>query len=148
MAQFVFTPVKVRLLQKLLDFVNDDIRVALLMTNTNVESAGIEDAANLAAITTLDEMDGANYARKALTTKAVSEDDPNNLAKFSADDVLWAALGAGTRSVKGVLLYKRIDGTAANDQPIAWMTPTGFPFAASGGDVTVRWNANGILQAT
>ena len=148
MAQFVYTPVKLRLLTKLLDFVNDDLRVRLLMTNTNADGAGIEDAANIAAITTLDEMDGANYAIKALTTKAVAEDDPNNLAKFTADNVTWAALGAGTRSVKYLLLYKRVDGTAANDQPVALLQPTGFPFAGSGGDVTVQWASGGILQAT
>jgi hypothetical protein len=87
---FAFTNFKRALLAKEISLSVDDIRVALLMTNSNVNS--MEDAATVSAIT-LDEYDGANYVRKALASESVSADDTNNLGVFSASNVVWTALG-------------------------------------------------------
>lgn len=149
MANFVYTPAKARLLSGDLDLNAHDIRVALVMTNTSADTE--QDAATLSAITTLDEYDGANYARQQILNEAVNTDLANNRGEFDGDDIQFASLGAGTRQAAGMLLFRQVDGTAANDQPIAYIdttSPSVFPFSGNGGNVDVAWNAEGILQLT
>lgn len=142
---FVYTPAKTKLLGGLLDFDTHDMRVLLVMTNTTADTE--QDDEFVGTIVTLDEMDGANYVRKALASEAINEDAANNRAEFDAADVTWTALGAGTRQVAGAVLYRHVTNDA--DSPIiAYIDTGGFPFTASGTDVTITWNAEGILQAT
>jgi len=129
-----------------MDEAANDVRVMLVMTNTTADTD--QDAANIAAITTLDEYDGAAYVRKALANQVTNQDDPNNRGEFDADDITWTALGAGTRQAAGMVVYRHVDGTAANDLPIAYIDTGGFPFSGNGGNVTVTWNAEGIIQTT
>lgn len=143
---FVFTPAKEQLAKGLLAMHSSSWRVALLMTNTTVTSN--EDAATVSGISTLDEYNGSGYARQTPASPAVNRDDPNNRAEFDANDITFAALGAGTRQAQGMLLIKNVDGTAANDIPVAYIDGTGFPFAGNGGDVTIQWNVEGIVQLT
>ena len=145
---FAYTPFKERLLAGDVDMdeAANDVRVMLVMTNTTADTD--QDAANIAAITTLDEYDGAAYVRKALANQVTNQDDPNNRGEFDADDITWTALGAGTRQAAGMVVYRHVDGTAANDLPIAYIDTGGFPFSGNGGNVTVTWNAEGIIQTT
>lgn len=128
-----------------IDLNADDIRVALLMTNTTADTEN--DGVNFVAdFTTLDEMDGANYVRKALANEAVNKDDANDRAEFDADDVTWTALGNGTRAVQGALVYKHVTNDA-DSIPIAFIE-----FAATqnpgGSDFTIQWDAEGLLNLT
>jgi hypothetical protein len=145
MASFVYTPAKTALLNADIDFAADDIRVALVMTNTTADTE--QDMQNIGDLTTLDEYDGANYVRKALASEAVNEDAANNRAEFDATDVTWTALGAGTRQAAGMILYKHVTNDA-DAVLIAYIDTGGFPFSGNGGDVTIQWNGEGILQAT
>lgn len=144
---FAYTPFKTRLLKKTApDFdAPDDIRVLLVMTNTTADTE--QDAEFVANITTLDEMDGANYVRKALAGEVVNEDAPNNRAEFDTGDVTWSALGAGTRSMAGIVLYQHVTNDA--DSPlIAYIDTGGFPLAANGGDILASFSIEGVLQTT
>lgn len=145
---FVYTPAKARLLSADLDLNGHDIRLLAVMTNTTADTD--QDAGTLSAIGTLDEFDGSGYSRKALANEAVNQDDPNNRGEFDADDVAFGALGNGTRQIQGFVVYRYVDGTAANDQPIAFIDNAGSSYALNpgGATVTVQWNAEGILQAT
>lgn len=123
-----------------------DIRIALLMTNTtaDTENDGKTTISGGTGFTTLDDFDGANYVRKALTTEAVNKDDGNDRAEFDADDVTWTALGAGTRSIQGILVYKHVTNDA-DSVPIAWLEFSSVK-TPDGSDFTVQWDAEGILQ--
>lgn len=143
---FVYTPAKEQLAKGLLAMHSSSWRVALVMTNTTALTD--QDAATVAAISTLDEYNGSGYARATPGTPVVNRDDPNNRAEFDANDVTFSALGAGTRQAQAMLLIKNVDGTAANDIPVAYIDGTGFPFAGNGGDVTIQWNVEGIVQLT
>lgn len=123
----------------------NDIRVALLMTNTTADTE--EDLQFVGSFTTLDDMNGANYVRKNLANQATNQDNPNNRGEFDADDVTWTALGAGTRSIQAFLIYKFITNDAASPV-IAFIDSGGFPIAANGGDLTLQFNVEGILQVT
>lgn len=145
MSSFVYTPAKAALLRGEIDLVGDDIRVALVMTNTTADTE--QDVGLMNGFSVLDEYDGSAYARKALATQAVNEDDPNNRGEFDADDITWTALGAGTRNAQAMLVYKHVTNDT-DSIPLAFIDTGGFPFAGNLGDVSVTWNAQGILQAT
>jgi len=139
----VYTNAKRALLAGELNLATNDIRVALVMTNTTADTD--QDAALMNAITTLDEMDGAGYARQALTGEAVAADDPNNRGEFDANNLTFSAVSAGTRQVAGMVVYKHVTNDT-DSIPIAYIDSGGFPFTANGGDIVVAWNVEGILQ--
>src|SRR5688500_9451363 len=131
---FVYTPAKTALLNVDLDFAAQDIRIMLVMTNTTADTD--QDVQFVGSITTLDEMDGANYARQALASEAVNEDAANNRAEFDATDAVFTNLGAGTRAVLGMVLYRHVTNDA--DSPlIAYIDGTGFPYTANDATLTI-----------
>jgi hypothetical protein len=147
MTSFVFTGFKNRLLKGDVDFDTADVRALLVMTNTTADTQ--EDSNVLSDITTMDEYNGSGYARPALTGEVVNQDNSNNRAEFDANDFTFGAtVGAGTRQAQAMILYRHVDGTAANDQLIAFIDTGGFPFTGNGGAVNVVVNAEGLLQAT
>lgn len=127
-----------------IDLNADDIRAALLMTNTtaDTENAGI---AVIADFTTLDEFDAAGYARLALASEAVNKDDANNRAEFDALDLSFTGLGGdATRDAQGVLIFKHVTDDT-DSIPIAFVDFTAdVPKEAS--QIDVPWDAEGILQ--
>jgi len=147
MASHVYDNAKEQLLLGTIDFSTDDIRVALLMTNTTADTE--KSAATVAGFTTDDDFDGSGYTAggAALAGEAVSEDGANNRGEFDATDLTFSSLGAGTRNIQGALVYKFVTSFSASI-PIAWIDTGGFPVTANGGDITITWNAEGILQLT
>jgi hypothetical protein len=147
---FWYTPAKERLAKGDLDFdeAGNDIRLMLCMTNTTADTD--QDAGTISAIGTLDEYDGPGYARAALAAQSVVRDDANNRAEITATSPVsfGATVAAGTRSAAGALVYRHVDGTAANDQPIAWIDTGGFPLNGGGGPFELAINAEGLLQVT
>lgn len=146
MANFVYTRAKRDLLKGDLDFdeAGNDLRVILCMTNTTADTE--EDTATISAFTTLDEHDGASYARQTLDTQTVTEDQPNDQAEFDAVDVTISTLGAGTRAVAGCVIYKHVTNDT-DSIPLIWMDTPAFP-NSNGGDYTLQWAAEGLLKAT
>lgn len=140
MADVSFNNGMEQILKGAIDFSSDDIRIALLMTNTTPDAD--DNVPN--DIATLDEFDGANYVRKALASETVTQDDANNRAEFDAADVTFSSLGAGTRAIEGILIYKHV-GTDANHILLFWKE-LGSTFTPSGNDVILNWDTQGILQ--
>lgn len=126
-----------------MDLNADDMRLILCMTNTTADTD--VDADNTSGYT-LDEMDGANYARQNLANEAVNVDDANDRAEFDADDVQIASLGNGTRQMQGALIHEFITNDAGSF-PFVFVE-----FAATinpgGSTFTIAWNAEGIAQQT
>lgn len=120
-----------------------DVRVILVMTNTTADTE--VDAEFVGSITTLDEMDGANYTRQQIATETVNENLASNRAEFDGGDTVFTNLGAGTRAVAGAILYRHVTNDA--DSPLLQYVNTGgFPYTANGATLTITWNAAGILQ--
>lgn len=144
MSNFVFTEALEEHAKGSINLATDDIRVMLVMSNTtaDVEGSGGVDATTLSAIT-LDEYDGANYARKALANESVTKDATNNKGVFDADDVTWSALGVGTRQAQAALIFKNVTNDA-DSIPLYYVDTGGFPFAGNGSDVTLQWASTGI----
>lgn len=146
MASFVYNKWKTKLLKGDVDLDEgqNDIRAVLVMTNTTADTE--DDTEFVSGFTTLDEMDGVNYARKTFSSQAVNEDLANNRAEFDGENFTWTALGAGTRQIAGVLIIRHVTNDT-DSIPIAYIDTGGFPFTANGGDFTITWNAEGIVQA-
>lgn len=145
MADFWYTPAKQKLAKGDLDFDTADLRVRICMSNTTADTD--QDAATISAITTLDEYDGAGYTALDLASVSVNQDDANNRSEIDyADGTFGATVSAGTRQWVGLLYYVRVDGTNANDYPVAWKDLTAAN--GNGGAVNLTVNAEGLLQVT
>lgn len=146
MASAIPNSALVRLLAGDIDLDGDDIRARLCMTNTTCDTE-VDAINDLADYTTIDPADATGYADVALADEAVAADDPNNRAEFDATNISFTGLsGDATRDYQGVLLYKYVDGTNANDLPLCFIDFTAdIPSTAT--QVDVPWNAEGILQA-
>ena len=145
MADFCYTRAKRDIALGDIHFDTDDMRVALIMTNTTADTE--KDKTFMDQFTTLDEFDGAGYSRGALNNEAVNEDTANDRAEFDADNLTFSGISAGTRNIQGAIVYKHVTNDA-NSVPILWIDTGGFPFTANGGDLVLSWNAEGICQVT
>src|SRR5512138_1026549 len=121
-----------------------DVRLILCMSNTTADSEN-DGIVYVDDITTLDEFDGAKHSRKALASGSVSKDDGNDRGEFDAADVTYAALGAGTRDIVGILAYEHVNDDT--DSLVGIWFEFSSPKTPDGSDFTLQWNAEGILQA-
>lgn len=144
MANFIYNEAKRAIAAGEIDFdLPENFRVLLVMDLT---TANVDDDANfLSNISTLDEYDGAAYIRMAIQGDALTEDVANDRAEYDANDITFSGIGAGTSTATGMIFYKHVTNDA-DSIPIAYIDTGGFPFAGNGGDVTIQWNAEGIIQ--
>lgn len=128
-----------------IDFLTDTIQVGL-STSTHVpnkDDVFIDDAgAN-------DFVDGeftdGSYTRKTLASKTVTYDSANDRVEWDAADVTWTAINAGTAAQATGF---RSTGTATTSRVFFNVDTGGFPVTTNGGDLTIQWNAEGIVQGT
>ena len=125
-----------------LDLASADLRMALVMTNANLSSN--PNSSRLSGYT-LDEMDGANYARKTLAGETVTEDSTYRRAELAWTNVTWTALGNGTRQIAGALLYVHVDANATSQIPVAFYDD-GCPINPGGEDFFFQLSSNGGLH--
>lgn len=127
---------KTETLKGTIDLVNHDIRVMLVTSayTPNPDSDFVSSVTN--------EIAGANYVRKVLASKTVTELDASDVAAFDAADVVWTALG--TSSPARAVVFKFITSDAASIL-LACIDLTSPP-VANGGDYTVAWHANGLWR--
>lgn len=137
MADVKYNSFKVALAENTIDLETDTIN-CMLVTSAYTPDPDLH--ANRSDVT--NEVVGSGYTAggQALTTKAVTQDNTNDQAKFDADDVTWTS---STITARAAILYKDT-GNAATDSLIAYFD-FGSDQSSSNGDFTVAWNANGIL---
>lgn len=100
--------------------------------------------------TTATEFTGT-YTPQNLGSKTITQDATNNRAEFDAADVTFTGLDNDT--IQFALLGEQgpdsADWTTYSDDPlIAYITSSDFPLTANGGDVTISWDAEGIVHIT
>ena len=130
------------------DLSSDDIRARLCMTNTTCDTE--EDAIdNLSDYTTIDVGDATGYADVALTGETLTANDTDNRGDFdtSADTVFSGLSGDATRDYQGVLIYKYVDGTDANDIPL-FFVDFATDVVKEATQVTVPSSSTNLLQVT
>lgn len=118
-------------------------RARLLMTNTTADTEN--NASFLSSYSTQDKFNGSGATDNlALTNKLALIDAPNNRNYLDADDTAFGAIGNGTRAIQGVLIFKFVTNDA-DSVPLVFVQ-----FSSSinpaGGQLTIQWDAGGILQ--
>jgi hypothetical protein len=137
MASLIYRNFKEKILSDGINLSTDTLGVLLVDTDYAPDPAHVF-VADVAA----QELSGTGYVRKTLANKSVSEDAANNRGEFTADPVVWTAINAGT--AKGAVLFKSTEDDATAEL-IAFFE-FASPVATNGGDFTVNWSAEGILQ--
>lgn len=118
-----------------------DLRAALVMSNTTADTE--EDKTLMNAFTTLDECDGSNYSRTALTGDTLTESAANDRSEYDVDDIVFTTLGNGTRQIVGLLIYLHVTNDT-DSVPIAYIPLTAFD--PGGATVTFQIPSTGIFH--
>lgn len=153
MASLVYNRAKKEILDGTIDLVNDTIKVMLVTSsyvadpdNDFVDQSGANDPIDHELTGTGYQAGFAGTGRKTLANKSFSEDDPNNRGEFdNTVDLTWSAINAGVAAA--FIVYKHLTNDAASVL-IAYVDTGGFPITTNGGDLTIQFNAEGILQLT
>lgn len=119
-----------------------DVRAALVMSNTTADTE--TDAEFMNSFTTLDEYNGASYARVALTGEAWASVLASDRFKFSCNPITFPTLGVGTRQCVGMIIYLHVTNDT-DSKPLMYINGTGFPFDGNGEDVTFTPHADGAM---
>ena len=84
-----------------------------------------------------------------LASKAVVVDNPNDRAEFDAADLTYSSIGNGTNDTFTQIIIGRENTTTPTnaDSPLI-AHATVASTLTNGGDITLQWNAEGILQIT
>jgi len=151
MAAVVYNRFKKEMADGTIDLLTDVIKV-MLVTSTYVANPDHDFVDMGGASDPIDaELTGTGYqagfagtGRKTLSNKAIAEDDANNRAEFdNTVDLTWSAINAGAAAA--FIVYKHLTSDAASVL-IAYVDTGGFPITTNGGDLTIQFNAEGILQ--
>lgn len=130
MANSLYPLGKQRILEKLIDFKNDDIQ-AVIVSSDYVPDQNTDEFLTAIQAYVLGG-DPKSLANKT-TTRGV----------FDADDVAWLKVAAGA-TAKAVVLFKNT-GEAGTSPLLAYIdTITGFPVATNGSDITVQWDSGAL----
>lgn len=146
MADFAYNIAKKQLLDGLLDFDTggDVFHIILLEANSDVNPDDIDVTTVLGRAGTTEL---ATYSRGTVAGQGTTQDDANDRGEFDGNDQVFSAVVA-QNDITGYLLIKFVtddDGSF----PIAFFDgATGLPLPPNGSDITITWNAEGILQTT
>lgn len=119
------------------DWTTADIRVLLVTSAyTYVETQNF-----VSQIT--NELSGGSYARVALASKTITQDNGTNRSVLDAADTTFVTLGAAAGTPAAAIVYK-FNASDAAAELIAYELLTTPPIP-NGGDYTIVWSANGVL---
>jgi hypothetical protein len=118
----------------------DTIKVALLNSSHSDDPDTLEYFDDVST----NEISGTGYTAggKTLSSKSVSQDNTNNLAKFDAADVEWDPLTASNIRYACVYKYTGTNSTS----PILCIIDFGSAYSPSGGLFKIIWGDNGIFR--
>lgn len=140
MASFWYNRGKKEVMDNTIALLTDTIHV-ILLKSTYTPNADHDFISSLTPAT--NELSGTGYARKALASKAITESDALDKSIFDAADVVYTSMNAGTAAY---IVIAKSTGTDSTSVLIALIDMTASTIISNGGDVTLQWDANGILQ--
>jgi hypothetical protein len=137
------------------DWVNDTIRVALVADSISFSldidaDEFVNDVLNGTDAEEFDTAGGTGYSRQTVANTATQQDNTDDEGVADGDDVTFGSLDGAT--IQGVLVYKQVGGddTTPGDDPILYYLDdtdvSDLPKNTNGGDITVQWAAEGIVN--
>jgi hypothetical protein len=137
-----------------LDFVAQTIKVMLVdstyVANRDhdyVDEAGANDPIDAELSGTGYTAGWGNSGRKTLVIAGgqITEDDANDRAEIdSTTNPTWTGINAGTAAA--AILIREGGSDDTDSLLICYIDSGGFPVVTGGGDLTINWNAEGIIQ--
>jgi len=151
MAAVFYNRAKKEIMDGTIDLLTDVIKVMLVTSvyvanpdHDFVDMAGASDPIDAELTGTGYQAGFAGTGRKTLSNKTVTESDGTNKAFLdNTVDLTWSAINAGVAAA--FIVYKHLTSDAASVL-IAYVDTGGFPITTNGGDLTVQFNAAGILE--
>ena len=144
MASFVYTRAMRKIIRGEINFEEAGADIRVMLVDATSTAGTEEDTEFVSGFTTLGELAGTNYARQAIPGQVTSDDDPNDRAIFDASDITWTALGADNAQAVAAVAFVQVTNDA--DSPVLfYIDDGGFPIQPNGGDISIEWNATGIL---
>lgn len=137
MADIIYNRFKANLMNKIVDCEADTFKV-MLCTSSYTPSADHNTTSDIT-----NEVSGSGYSAggAALSNLSVTQDDTDDEAAWDADDVTWST---STITARYAVIY---DDTLAGDDLVCCFDFTSDK-SSSGGDFTIQWNAEGIINLT
>lgn len=159
MGNLVFNTGKLRLIggaAGAIDLLANTIKVMALETDDDPDDpdeefiAGVLGAGDGVEVTSTGYTGGFGGAgRLTLASKTLAVDQANDRAEFDAADITWTSISqAASETWSALMMVKEITNDAASPVIHKIDTATGLPLTPNGSDITVTWNAEGILQWT
>lgn len=141
MATVIYNSFKQKIMNGSIDLDTDTIKVALV-TNSYTPDQDAHDFFD----DVTNEVSGTGYTAggATLANKTVTADNTDNEGVFDADNVTWTT--ATITSARYAIVYKST-GTAATS-PLIAAIDLGQDYSTSGGDFTLTWNSEGIINIT
>lgn len=122
---------------------SDTFKVALINNDATVPAAGT--ATPRWADFSANEVSGTGYTAGGATLSGTSTAEAAGVTTFDdTGNVTWSQNGAGPTDIYWAVLY---NDTAAADQAVGFLD-MGGPVSLVDGDVSITWNASGILTVT
>lgn len=139
MANAVFNSFKRDVMNGAIDLDTDTLKVMLV---TSAYSPNIDTHTKRSDIT--NEVVGAGYVAggATLANPTVTADNTDDEGVFDADDVTWTS---STITARGAVIYKSRGGAASADELVGYVD-FGSDYTSTGGNFTITWAAEGILN--
>lgn len=136
MADGIYNRAKYNWMAKVVDMVNDTIKV-MLLTSVHTFDADHDVIGDVSA----NEISGTGYSAGGATlgSKTLTQDDTNDRAVFDGADTQWTT---ATFTARHAVLW---DDTPASD-PLLCNIDFGTDKSVTGGTFTISWNASGIIR--
>lgn len=137
MFSFLFNSSKLALLNGDIDLAADTIKVALVGSGYSADKDAHEFFDDVT-----DEVSGTGYTAggKTLVNAALAQDNVNDRAVLSADDLTWPL---ATLTTRAAVVYKST-GNPATSPLIAYLD-FGADETVNGEDFTIVWHQDGVL---
>lgn len=150
MASFIYGRAAQLIISQSLDWINDGLKCGL-STSTHVPAKDDQFLDDVEADDFIDgELSGTGYTggfagsgRKALASETIVWDTGNSRVELDAADITWTGIDAGT--IEHATIMKEITNDAASLVVVEIDLATQV---TNGGDITIQWDAEGIVQLT
>lgn len=137
MASVIYNSFKRDIMNGSIDLDTDTIKIALVTSSYTPDIDAHEDFADIT-----NEVSGTGYTAGGETlSTTVSVDDTDDEGVFDATDVTWST---STITARGAVIYKST-GTASTSLLVCYLD-FGGDFSSNGGDFTINFNSEGILN--
>ena len=119
----------------------------LLTATTDNSGTEAQDLQFLSEVTTPDECVASSYAEQTLGSVTVTYDATDNEGVLDAADASFGTIGGATNDVVAGALVYRSTGTPATSQLLCYLD-LASDYTTDGSDVTLQFNAEGIINLT